>query len=454
MAYVLRHYQAEAMRRILHLIAMGVTAILTVAPTGAGKTVLAAALIEYFLSRGARVLFVAHRDDLIVQCCNKLKENGVRFGVIKSGRDDGDLGARVHVASVQTFCARVRFMLSSYDLVIFDEAHHSVAPSYMKIVKHCTRDDHPPVVIGLTATPYRTDGKGLGELYQEIVNVATVTELIDQGFLVPTRIFRAEAPRELHSLKTAGGDYREEDLERVMNKPRLLGHAVNEYLRIASGLRCLGFYVNRAHAKAALEAFMAAGVATEYVDGETTTREREGIWDRLYRGRTLYVCNVGVATEGFDMPRLEAVQGNRPTQSRNVFKQIIGRGARPCAEIYKTHFLLLDHCGWTQAHGYFTDPDIVDLHSGLSKERPKTVVTCPRCHAALASRPRICPSCGASLVSAAGEDQIGLGDASVSLVEDAPFFGQWRQRVPEPTPAPYVAQRPNMMRVARRSRGL
>ena len=455
MVYKLRYYQSEAMRRIMQLIAMGVTSILAVAPTGAGKTVLAAAIIEYFISRGARVLFVAHRDDLIIQCCNKLKENGVRFGVIKSGRDAGDLSARVHVASVQTFIARLRFMLASYDLIIFDEAHHSVVPSYLKIIQHCTHDGHQPIVIGLTATPYRTDGRGLGDIYKEMVNVASVTELIDQGFLVPPRIFRAEAPRELHSLKLQGGDYREEDLERVMNKPRLLGHAVNEYLRIAGGMRCLGFFVNRAHAKNALEAFLAAGVPTEYVDGETAASAREAIWDRLYRGRTLYVANVGVATEGFDMPRLEAIQGARPTGSRNVWRQAIGRGARPCQEINKTHFLLLDHCGWTKNHGYFTDPDVVDLCRGLSKERPTTMTTCRACGAQLASRPRVCPACGVPLVSSQQEDTIGLGDASIQLSEDAPFFGGFQARPYLSRPATvYVPARPSQNRVIRRCRGL
>ena len=90
------------------------------------------------------------------------------------------------------------------------------------------------------------------------------------------------------------------------------------------------------------------------------------------------------------MPRLEAIQGARPTGSRNVWRQAIGRGARPCQEINKTHFLRVDHCGWTKYHGYFTDPDVVDLCRGLSKERPTTMTTCRACGAQLASRPRVC----------------------------------------------------------------
>lgn len=459
MAYTLRHYQETAIRLIMTLIMKGVTAILAVAPTGAGKTVIAAALIELFLGRGARILFVAHRDELIEQCCRKLAENGVAHGVIKAGRDGGDLYARVHVASVQTFIARLRFMRKDYDLIIFDEAHHSVSDSFRKIIAHCTSAWRRPLVIGLTATPYRADGKGLGEVYQEIVTVSTTAELINEGFLVPPRLYRARIMPDTSKIPLKhNGDYNEDDMEREMSKPRILGHAVNEFIRVTGGrpMRALGFYVNKAHARLGCEAFCAAGVPAEYVDDSTPTKERKAILDRLRAGKTLYVANCGIFTEGFDEPRLLVVQGMRPTKSRGLWRQIVGRGARPCPEIFKTHFLLLDHCGWTSEHGRFTDPDRCSLAGGLAREQKdeKQLRTCPACGARFVPGPKVCPDCGAPLAAGGQEDTIGLGDGSVTLEEDAPFFGGFSEQAPSQPKQAWTPRPPNTARVARRSRGL
>lgn len=465
MAFPLRHYQARAKRENFELIRQGRKRILNVAATGAGKTMLACSMMEDMAREGLRIGFIAHRDELISQPCAKLHEYGLEFGVIKAGRDPGVMSARIHVIGVQTFCARLRFMPSYYDALIIDEAHRSIAETYQKVIRHCSQDGREPIVLGLTATPYRTDGRGLGTLYEQIVEIATTAQLVDEGYLVPPRIFRADPPA-LHKIKLVSGDYDEDELAAAMDRPRITGHAVNEYLRLARGLRCIVFCVNRAHGRNVCEAYNAAGVPAEYVDGETPKEERRAILGdpvtgklgRFALGRTQVLVNIGVCTEGYDEPRIEVVQALRPTQSRCVWRQALGRGARPCQEIYKTHFLFLDHAGWTNTHKYLTDPDLVSLHGGLSKERPKTVATCPVCHAALASRPRVCPSCGAPLAKAGEqEDVIGLGDASVQLQEDAPFFGTFAGHTRpaeghQPTPV-YVPARPSISRVVRRSRG-
>lgn len=490
MSFKLRHYQVYALRQVIELFMQGLIAVLVVSPTGSGKTVIAAAIIEYFLNKGFRILFVAHRDELITQCCKKLSENGLSYGVIKAGQGPGDMGAKIHVASVQTFNARIKFMRADYGLIIFDEAHHSVSDSNMRIIKHCTHDGFAPLVLGLTATPYRLDGKGLSELYQEMVVVSDVAQLIDEGFLVPPLLYRAKVAPDLSNIPLSkDGDYANEELGREMMRPRLLGHAVNEYLRITDGqfLRGVGFCVNKAHARAVCDAYLAAGVPAEYLDDQTKTADRREMLDRLSRGRTMMILNCGVLTEGFDDPKIEVIQALRYTKSRGLWRQATGRGARPyelrsCPKCYgqhefapdrcpkcgislvvggqridslvykKNYFLFLDHAGWTHEHGYFTDPDISTLAGGLSKERPKQVTSCKACGATLASRPRVCPECGAPMANGEQEDTIGLGDASVTLEEETPFFGQ--RRAPEPPPPePYIPARPSANRIVRRSRG-
>lgn len=424
MKFVLRPYQETAIRRVYARLAEGRRAPLLVAPTGAGKTVMAARIIEDFARRGIRTLFVAHRTELIEQPSRKLDECGIEHGIIKAGLDRGTRREMVQVASVQTYVAREKYLKHNFGLIIIDESHHAAATTYQRVLDANGR----PPVIGLTATPYRTDGKGLCDVFDALEVVTTTAQLMRDGYLVPVKLYRGTLPIELRGIKTVAGDYDEGELGAAMARPKLIGHALAEYTRLAYGRRAIGFCVNVAHSKACAEAFNAAGIVAEHIDGLMARAERAAILRRYHEGRTLVVFNCGVLTEGYDESRIEAVLGLRPTKSRGLWRQIVGRGLRLCPELGKQHCAILDHANWTAEHGYITDPDDVSLAAGIQRgqqrgeyEREEATGT---------------------------EDVIGLGDARVSLAEDPLAFIQG-PRISTALPPPIVrppASKPQIMR--------
>jgi DNA repair protein RadD len=442
--YRLRHYQQQARADCLKAISRGSRAPLLVAPTGAGKTVLACSLMEYFQALNLRIIFFAHRTELIEQTSNKLAEAGIRHGVIKSGMDSGSLADRIQVASIQTFVARIKNM-PRFDIVIIDECHHAPASTYIKVLDHCRADGRQVYVIGLTATPYRADGKGLAGTFDHLIEVATINQLIGEGFLVPTRLFRGRAPLELERVAMLAGDYDERELARQMSRPKLIGHVVEEYIRWASGRSAVAFAVDVAHSKAIAEAFRGAGVRAEHVDGQMAAGERRAVLDRLRRGQTHVVSNCGVLTEGFDCPTISAVILARPTKSRGLWRQCVGRGLRPAPEHGKFDCLILDHADTTREHGYITDPDQISLGGGVERAREAASRVCPVCTASLPGRPPVCPVCGYKWPIGEAEDTVGLGDAGIRLDEDV--FA--RVEVPRLAGVPVTFSRPGQPRIVR-----
>lgn len=445
MKYRLRPYQARALVELERSIDQGFRAPLLVAATGAGKTVLACAFIERMTGAGVRTLFLAHRSELISQPSRKLDEMGMEHGIIKAGMERGHYGMPLQLASVQTYDRRAGRVPANFGLIVVDEAHHAAAATYRRAISR-NSNGRRPLVVGLTATPYRADGAALGDLFDTIIPVADTAELTREGFLAHARVFRGRQALDFFGLKQVAGDYDEGELGRRMNRPRLVGHVVEEYVRLAYGRSAVCFAVDVAHSKAICAAFTAAGVPAEHLDGTTPAGEREAILGRLMSGKTLVVVNCGVLTEGFDCARVSAIIGARPTKSRCLWRQMPGRGLRICPEIGKADCLILDHAGWTAEHGYLTDPDRVTLEGGLVKGRPSVVCICPACGARLAARPARCPECGAELGGPGPDGPVDLGDPSQSLVEDLAGLHPPIER------AAYVPRAPRTERLRRRPR--
>jgi superfamily II DNA or RNA helicase len=186
------------------------------------------------------------------------------------------------------------------DLVFIDECHRSLARSYVELLGHYPR----AVIIGLTATPYRADGKGLGDMYDALVLVSSPRELIDHGYLVEPRVFTVpeSAMPDLDGVRVRGGDYDEKALERAVDRSVLVGNIVEHWLKHAGGIRTVAFAVSVAHSRHIVERFREAGVAAEHLDGATPTTERDAILARLEEGTTTVVSNVGCLCEGYDQP--------------------------------------------------------------------------------------------------------------------------------------------------------
>jgi superfamily II DNA or RNA helicase len=370
----LRPYQVDAVDRLRALIAAGQTRLCLVAPTGSGKTVMASAMIHGAARKGKRCLFLAHRKELIDQTVDKLHRWSVRPGVIMADDPRRDDYLPVQVASVPTLARRLN-RLPPAELVVVDECHHATSDSYRKVIDAYAH----AVVIGMTATPWRTDRNGLADIYTASVLAATPAELIASGALVPYDAFAYDAP-DLHEVRVTMGEYHQKDLALACNTKILVGSVVREYTTHAAGRRAIVFPVNIEHSHSLVDEFRAAGFSAAHVDCNTPRDERGAAMERFRRGDLLVLSSVGVLTEGFDVPAAEVCILARPTKSLSLHLQMIGRVLRPASG--KDRALIHDHAGNVMRHGFPDDDRDYSLTA-----TPKSVVernTCPACHAVFA----------------------------------------------------------------------
>jgi superfamily II DNA or RNA helicase len=345
--FALREYQSSAIERIRELFREGKRRILLVSMMGSGKTATASHMIAGAVEKGKDVLFIAHRREILFQTREKLEAAGIEHGWIMSGMRKSAM-APVHLASIQTLTRRE---YPNVGLVILDEAHHCPSASYRKVMEHYQGVPQ----IGLTATPCRADGNGLGGLFDGMVQAAYPSELIKQGYLVPARIFAPSMP-DLRGVKIKRGDYDEKQLGEAVDKPKLVGDVVSHWEQHAQGRKTIVFAVTRAHAQHLVENFQNCGHRALYVDGETNHYQRKEIFGEFGTQRNGVLVNVGITTEGYDNPAVSCIVLARPTKSLGLYLQMSGRGLRPAEG--KKELLILDHSGASLTHGY-PDEDIV-----------------------------------------------------------------------------------------------
>lgn len=393
----LRPYQEQAIEGVREAFRAGHRAPLLVAPTGAGKTVMFSYVAMATATKGRRVLILVHRRELIRQASRKLTETGVAHGLIAPGNTP--TRDAVQVASVQTLARRLHHDRAAPDLIVIDEAHHAVAGQWATVVAA-----YPSAkLLGVTATPERLDGRGLGVSaggpFDSLVMGPTVAELIEGGFLTPVRIFAAAEDPDLSGIRTRGGDYEVGALAEAMGKPQVVGNAVSHYTKHTPGQPAILFSPSVAHAEAMAEAFRAAGYRAVAASGETEQRKRDAAIAGLGTGAVQVLCSCDLISEGLDVPAVGAVILLRPTQSLGLFLQQVGRGLRPAPG--KTHLTVLDHAGNTLRHG---PPDMQrnwSLDGRPKKEKAPPTKQCPECYAVHAPAPA-CPECGHIYDAAAG----------------------------------------------------
>lgn len=395
---MLRDYQVRAIDDLRAGIRQGHRSQVLVSPTGSGKSTIAAAMIQSAVSRAKRCLFLAHRTELIDQCSARLASMGVEHGIIQATRQRKP--APVQVASVPTLARRE--YAPDADLIFVDECHRARAASYLQVLER-----YPGIpVVGLTATPVRSDGRGLGELFSRMVHCPSVAELTVLGYLVPCRVFAPPGRPDMSGVKIKRGDYDEHEMAGRCDKKEIIGDVVREWARLAGGRQTVAFAVNLAHSKHIVEQFRGAGVVAEHLDGDTPDRERLGILERLAGGQTRLVSNCGVLTEGWDCPIVSAVILARPTAAMGLYLQMAGRCLRPAPG--KSDALILDHAGAAIDHGLVDEDREWDLGDGIVRskcnENAPSIHICGRCFIAYPSALRVCPECRLELEAPAVPD--------------------------------------------------
>jgi superfamily II DNA or RNA helicase len=343
----LRGYQVEAIEACRAAWALGQRRLLVSWPTGAGKTVLFSHVIKERLDQGQRCLVIAHRGELLDQAMRTMLvvDPWTHVGRVQASKDGS--GAQVVYASIQTIAnAKRRARLGSFGLVVVDEVHHASARTYREVLAElgCWADDGPDL-LGVTATMDRSDGKDLGHIFDVVAHSYGITDAIDAGYLVPPRGRLIATDLDMSKVRTTAGDFNAADLGAEMERVDIGGAIVRAWTDWASErARTVVFVPLVAIAENVASAFQRAGVDAAAVHGSMKPAERRKILSAGHR----VLVNAMLLTEGWDDPEVDCIVWARPTQSRALFQQSVGRGLR--LHPSKQECLVLDLIGSSGTH--------------------------------------------------------------------------------------------------------
>lgn len=385
----LRDYQHIAIEDVACSFKMRNDRVLLVSPTGSGKTVMFANIIQRAVNKGSTVFIIVHRVELVGQVSEKLSDAGVEHAFIVRGRTP-DPACKVQVCMVQTLVKRFDKYKIEPDFIVIDEAHHAAAGSWKKVTQRYPNAK----VLGVTATPERLDGKGLGDVFQALVRGPEVRDLIDRGFLAKPRYF-APTGFDDTGIRVVAGDYQKQDLEKAVNKSTITGCAVEHYKKLADGKPAVVFCVTVEHAKNVAAQFTANGYKFEVIDGTLSVDERKTLVKRLSNGEISGLCSCEIISEGFDLPAITAAILLRPTQSLSLYLQQVGRTLRPASG--KENAIIIDHVGNIHRHGLAEIYRDWSLEGAVWRKKRKANQVknrqCPNCFCVHEVKP-VCPECG------------------------------------------------------------
>lgn len=344
-----------------------------VLPCGGGKSVICADMAKRTTDNGRNVLFLVHRQELCEQIENTFKAYGVDMGLCTVGM-------------VQTITRHIE-RVDKPSLIITDENHHCLASSYKRIYEAFPES----YFVGVTATPVRLNGGGLGEINDCLVVGPSVKWLIEHEKLSPYDYY-APAVADLSGIRSRNGDYAAEDIEAALNKPHIYGDVIKYYKQLKGG-KAVCYCATIKHSQDMAEAFRQQGISAYHIDGKTPKNERQNIIQGFRNGKIQVLCNVDLISEGFDVPDCNTSILLRPTKSLTLYIQQSMRCMR-----YQPNkkALIIDHVGNVHRHGL---PD-AEREWSLEPKPPKTskkntvsVRQCTECFFTHEPAP-VCPNCG------------------------------------------------------------
>lgn len=369
------------------------------APTGAGKTVMASYMIRNAVENGKRCYFNVHRQELLEQTSGTFQQFDIEHSFIAAGYDH-DPDALVQIVSIDTLARRLG-RYPAPDLAIVDEAHHAVARTWLKVLESWEE----AYVVGLSATPERLDGRGLGKFFDAMVQGPDVFDLITQGYLSKYALFAPEVGVDTSQLSTVAGDFNKKELAELMDNYDLIAPIAEMYHEHAAGRKAIGFAVNVQHSRHIVEVFQAHGIRAVHLDAKTKRKTRRQVLRDYAHGKYDVVWNVGLFGEGFDLEAnanfgrapgedylrctVECVISARPTASLSIWLQQVGRALRPKDE----HAVILDHAGNVWRHGLPDEDREFSLKSKRRKKGEAPVKQCPACFAIVPAAAMQCPMC-------------------------------------------------------------
>lgn len=404
----LRDYQNELLDKTRAAYREGYHAPCIVAPCGAGKSVITAEMAKCATEKGNRVLFLVHRQELCEQIFNTFVKWGVNMHLCQIGM-------------VQTICRRLS-KIAKPSLIITDENHHSLAGSYRKIY------DYWPDVqrVGVTATPIRLNGGGLGDVNDVLILGPSVKQLISWGNLSP---FKYYAPRVIDTskLRIKHGDYVQADIEEAFNKNAVYGDVIAHYQKLSDGLQAICYCASIEQSKKMAFEFSKAGINARHLDGDTPKEVRNSVVQQFREGIVKILCNVDLISEGFDVPDCNTAILLRPTQSLSLYIQQSMRCMR-----YKPGktAIIIDHVGNVNRFGMpdvDRSWDLTPKKKGSKKKVEEIPIRqCLECFAVFRAEDKVCPSCGWKPEKQVREVE-EMENEELVEVESQPFYLDFRE---------------------------
>lgn len=414
---ILRDYQDQSVQDVRYAYKLGYKSVCLVLPTGGGKTIVFAYIAFSAAQKGNKVLILVHRKELLRQTVAKLKAFGIDAGII-SPQYRPNYNAQVYVAMVQTMVSRGH-LYDHFDLIVTDECHHVVAGTYTQSISRYP-DAHQ---LGVTATPIRTDGKGLGRraggVYDYMVVGPQTADLISAGYLVEPVIHIPPSLVDMTGVRNLGGEYNNRQTAERVDKRSITGDAMEHYRSSAMHVPAVVFCVSVAHAEHVAAEWRAGGIKAYAVDGGQRGKDVDASGDdrvdRILRGladgSVDAVMSCDLISEGTDIPSVGYMGDLGPTKSLGKFLQKIGRTLRPCAG--KDRAIIMDHVGnvgrmefgeFVPNHGLPTDvrewslDGVKKRAKGKKENEGPSITTCENCYGVFVATDRVCPYCGAERV--------------------------------------------------------
>lgn len=391
----LRKYQTEQVNGARCVLNNNRSVLLQLA-TGGGKTHEFADITARTTDNGHRTWIVVPRNELLRQASDHLAKYRVPHGLIAAGTSESR-AYKVHVVSKDTLRRRIRAkkIKNWPDLLIVDEAHLGI-DFWLCLLEELPQHTK---IIGVTATPERMDGRGLSShtdgIYDEIVYGPTIAELIETGYLSNMRYFCPPGAEEIKELHRRGTEYNPDELEALLQRRKIYGGAIQHYREHAHNKPALVFCRSVKAAAETAQRFNDAGYQFENIDGQMSYGKRKGLIDALKTGKIQGLTSCELITYGLDVPRVECIIMLRPTLSRTLYFQMIGRGLRPSPS--KDACVILDHVGNLQEHGHPLEPYEWQFHgrdkrTGADGVSVSTLRLCDKCF--LYYEGDTCPNCG------------------------------------------------------------
>ena len=401
---------------------------LVVAPTGAGKTIMLSALVGKRHKSSQNVLVLQHRDELVSQNSTKFHLVNPSLKTSEVNAAQKDWSGDAVFAMVQTLCRENNLAkMPKLDLIVVDEAHHTIADTYQRIINAAKEANEGVQIVGFTATPNRGDKKGLRDIFTNCSHQIEISTLIREGFLVPpkTYVIDVGVRTELSQVRKTISDFDMAQVERIMNRRAINKRVVEEWYDKAGDRQTIVFCSTVQHAEDLCEEFVAYGIDAATVTGDTPKDEREQILHDLSTGYVQVVVNVAVLTEGFDAPPVSCIVLTRPCSYKATMVQMIGRGLRTVDQeeypgIIKSDCIVMDFGTSVLTHGSLDDAVNLDGQEKTGDgEAPMKV--CSNCGGEMPLNARECPMCGHEMERMEPEVLEDFVLTEVDLTERSPF---------------------------------